>query len=390
MQWIIRAFVIWIALASVAARADQTASCGSPPDLYDGWSVAAPEQEGLDPALICGIGPRLDGWEEANPHAVVVARHGALVYEHYFTGEDWRLSMPLGVITFDAATKHDMRSISKSVTSLLVGIAFDRGWLTDLDAPVLSFFPEYESLRTPEKDRITLRHVLTMSSGLAWDETSVPYTDPSNSWWQMDVAPDSHRYVLERPLAAQPGEVFNYDSGSADLLGLILRKASGRRLDALAKEALFDPLEIDDWDWDDTAGFNPSAAAGLRLRPRDLAKIGQLVLQHGAWHGRQIVSSAWIDQSIIPRMTGTGLMFNGREGITSFGYLWWLGHVTDDRPEHNLVTASGYGGQRLFIVPSLDLVVVSTAGVYGGKSSGLTGVTALNDFVLPAAAAVAH
>jgi hypothetical protein len=88
MQWIIRAFAIWIALASVAARADQTASCGCPPDLHDGWPVAVPEQEGLDPALICGIGPRLDGWEEANPHAVVVARHGALVYEHYFAGED--------------------------------------------------------------------------------------------------------------------------------------------------------------------------------------------------------------------------------------------------------------------------------------------------------------
>jgi CubicO group peptidase (beta-lactamase class C family) len=389
MQWIIRAFAIWIALASVAARADQTASCGCPPDLHDGWPVAVPEQEGLDPALICGIGPRLDGWEEANPHAVVVARHGALVYEHYFAGEDWRLTMPLGGVTFDAGTKHDMRSISKSVTSLLVGIAFDRGWLTDLDAPVLPFFPEYESLRTPEKDRITLRHVLTMSSGLAWDETSLPHTDPSNSWWQMAVAPDSHRYVLGRPLAAQPGEVFNYNSGSVDVLGLILRKVSGRRLDALAKEALFDPLEIDDWDWDGTAGFNPSAAAGLRLRPRDLAKIGQLVLQHGAWHGKQIVSSAWIDQSVIPRMTGTGLMF-GREGITSYGYLWWLGHVTDDRSEQDLVTAAGNGGQRLFIVPSLDLVVVATAGVYGGKSSGLTGATALNDFVLPAAAALAH
>ena len=109
MQWIIRALAIWIALASVGARADQAASCGSPPDLHDGWSVAAPEREDLDPALICGIGPRLDGWEEANPHAVVVARHGALVYEHYFAGKDWRLTMPLGVVTFDAGAKSPNR-----------------------------------------------------------------------------------------------------------------------------------------------------------------------------------------------------------------------------------------------------------------------------------------
>jgi CubicO group peptidase (beta-lactamase class C family) len=137
--------------------------CGSPTDLNDGWTVAAPEKEGLDPSLLCGIGWRLEGWTEANPHGVVVARHGALVYEHYFTGQDWRLSMSLGDVSFDSGTKHDMRPISKSVVSLLVGIALDRGWLTNLDTPIFSFFPDYEELRTPEKDRITLRHLLMMS-----------------------------------------------------------------------------------------------------------------------------------------------------------------------------------------------------------------------------------
>ena len=148
--------------------------------------------------------------------------------------------MSLGVVSFDAETKHDMRSISKSVTSLLVGIAFDRGLLTDLDASAFSFFPEYEGLRAPEKDRITLRHLLTMSSGLAWDE--IPYTDPSSSYRQMEVALHADHYVLAQPLAAQPGEVFNYNTGTVNLLGLILRKVSGKRLDAFAKETLFDPL----------------------------------------------------------------------------------------------------------------------------------------------------
>ena len=126
---------VLIAVAAIAA------DCPKPTDFHDGWTVAAPEQEGLDPALICGIGPRLEALKEANAHGVVIARHGRLVYERYFAGRDWRLSMPLGDVSFDAATKHDVRSISKSVTSLLVGIAFDRGLLTDLDAPILSFFP---------------------------------------------------------------------------------------------------------------------------------------------------------------------------------------------------------------------------------------------------------
>jgi CubicO group peptidase (beta-lactamase class C family) len=372
-----------VALPAMAAE------CGTPTDFHDGWPVAAPDQEGLDPALICGIGPRLEALKEAQAHGVVIARHGRVVYELYFAGKDWRQSMPLGDVKFDAATKHDMRSISKSVTSLLVGVAFDRGLLTDLDAPAFSFFPEYEALRTPEKDRITLRHLLTMSSGLAWDETTMPFTDPSNTYSQMEVAPRADHYVLAQPLAARPGEVFNYNSGSTELLGLILRKVSGKRLDAFATEALFDPLDIKDWDWEGTAGFNLAAASGLRLRPRDLAKIGQLVLQHGAWNGRQVVSSAWIDESIIPRLTGKGLMLKlAPEGISSYGYLWWLGRLPVDHPEHDLVAANGYGGQRLFILPDLDLVVVATAGDYGGKSQGLTGATVLTEFILPGV--VAH
>jgi len=268
------------------------------------------------------------------------------------------------------------------VTSLLVGIAFDRGLLTDLDASAFSFFPEYEALRTPEKDRITLRHLLTMSSGLAWDETTVPLTEPSNSFFQMEAAPRADYYVLAQPVAARPGEVFNYNSGSTELLGLILRKVSGEHLDAFAKEALFDPLDIKDWEWEGTAGFNLSAASGLRLRPRDLAKIGQLVLQHGAWNGRQVVSSTWIDESITP--SGKRLMLNfGPEGIWSYGYLWWLGRLPVDRPKYDLIAAIGYGGQRLLILPALDLIVAANAGDYGGKSQGLTGFTALIEFILP-------
>ena len=135
MRWI-GALVFGMLLAPTAIAAD----CGSPADLHDAWKIAAPEQEGLDPALICGIGQRLEALKQANAHGVVVARHGALVYEHYFAGKDERLGMPLGDVTFDAGTKHDTRSISKSVTSLLVGIALDRGLLTDLDTPVFSFF----------------------------------------------------------------------------------------------------------------------------------------------------------------------------------------------------------------------------------------------------------
>ena len=367
--------------------AEIAAECPKATDFHDGWTVATPERQGLDPALICGIGPRLEALKEANAHGVVITRHGRLVYEHYFAGDDERLGMSLGEVNFNAGTKHDIRSISKSVTSLLVGIALDRRLITDLDAPVFSFFPEYGDLRTPEKDRMTLRHLLTMSSGLAWDETSVAFTNPSNTYSQMEIAPRSDRFVLAQPLAAPPGTVFNYNSGGAELLGLILRKVSGKRLREFAKETLFDPLGIEDWEWEGSSGFNPAAASGLRLRPRDLAKIGQLVLERGKWQGRQIVSSSWIEDSTTPRLSGsdTAMMFYRPEGISSYGYLWWLGRSPPEHPERDMIAGGGYGGQRVFILPSLGAVVVTTAGLYGDKASGMTALTTLNEFVFRAA-----
>jgi CubicO group peptidase (beta-lactamase class C family) len=378
---LIGTLVLVLAIASTSTS--KAADCGSPTDLRDGWTVAAPANEGLDPALICGIGPRLEALKEANAHGVVIIRHGRLIYERYFAGRDWRFTTPLGDVSFDAGTKHDIRSISKSVTSLLVGIALDRGLLTDLDTPVFSFFPEYEDLRTPEKDRITLRHLLTMSSGLAWHETNVAWT-LSNTFMQMSFAPRADRFVLAQPLAAPPGSVFNYNSGSVDLLGVILRKVSGKRLDEFAKEALFDPLGIEDWEWRGFSGVDPDAAAGLRLRPRDLAKIGQLLLERGKWGRRQIVSSSWIEDSIIPRLSSNDEC-DRAEGITSYGYLWWLGRSPPEHPERDMIIGAGKGGQRVVILPRLNAVLVITAGRYGDMASGLTTLTTLNEFVFPAA-----
>jgi CubicO group peptidase (beta-lactamase class C family) len=372
-----------LVLVIVSTSPSKAVDCGSPTDLRDGWTVAAPANEGLDPALICGIGPRLEALKEANTHGVVIIRHGRLIYERYFTGRDWRLTTPLGDVSFDAGTKHDIRSISKSVTSLLVGIALDRGLLTDLDAQVFSFFPEYDDLRTPEKGRITLRHLLTMSSGLAWHETNVAWT-LSNTHMQMSLAPRANRFVLAQPLAAPPGSVFNYNSGGVDLLGVILRKVSGQRLDEFAKEALFDPLGIEDWEWRGFSGVDPAASWGLRLRPRDLAKIGQLVLERGKWGGRQIVSSSWVEDSIIPRLSSNDEC-DRAEGITSYGYLWWLGRSPPAHPERDMIIGAGKGGQRVVILPRLNAVLVISAGRYGDMVSGQTTLTTLNEFVFPAA-----
>lgn len=289
---------------------------------------------------------------------------------------DEHLGSSVGEVTFGPETRHDARSMTKSVTDLLVGIAIDRGWIKSIDASAFSFFPQYADLRTPEKDRITLRHLLTKSSGLEWHEFDTPYTSDTNSENRMDSAKDSYRYALEQPVVAPPGRLWNYNSGSTELLGAILLKPTGKPLDQLACSLLFEPLGITDVEWYKYAPGNPSAAAGLRLRPRDLAKIGQLVLQRGAWSGKQVVSAGWIDASTTPQINGFLVFF--------YGYQFWLGRSLVDKHIVDWAAAWGLGGQRVFIVPALDLVVVVTAGLYESGMQAQVPIKILNQYVLNA------
>jgi hypothetical protein len=248
--------------------------CGHVAKLEDGWTVAAPQEQALDPELICAIGPRLAELKEANAHGVMIARLGAIVYEAYLPGEDQRWPQkhwkePLAMASHDARTKHDVQSISKSVVALLVGAALDRGLLKSIDTPLLSLFPEYADLRTVDKDRIRVRDLLTMTSGLRWPQK--PYLAMSR---QMEAAADPQRFVLEQPMVAGPGLAWHYNNGSAEVAGAVVKKVAGKALDQFAKEALFDPLGIDDWEWPARARSRALARATHPARDLDLDHDG--------------------------------------------------------------------------------------------------------------------
>ncbi len=293
-------------------------NCGIPASTSDGWQIAPAAGVGFDPALLCQWVEHRLTTPADNVHAVIVVRHGSLVFERYFSGADDSVGKgALGEVVYDRTMQHDMRSISKSVTSLLFGIALEQKKIASLDQPVFDFFPEYADLRTPEKDRITLRHLLTMSTGLAWEE-ALPFADPKNDETLMTRARDPYRYVLERPLASAPGTKYNYCGGATALLGAILTKKTGQKLDDFARVNLFEPLGIADFEWVKLANGDPAAWAGLRLKPRDLAKIGQLVLNRGRWNGRQIVPAAYVDESTKPQLVGADYVY-------LYGYQWWLG-----------------------------------------------------------------
>lgn len=375
MARFVTCLLVLLALAAPAAAQDQT-RCGAPSTIGDGWAIAAPERVGLDGEALCGLDKFLARWPEPDIHAVIVIRHAKLVFERYFTGADQNWGLPIGQVTYSAQKPHDLRSISKSVVSLLVGIARSEGRFPDLDSPVIDAFPEYGGLRTPTLAKVTFRHLLTMSSGFVWDE-SAPYSDPANSERRLIESRDPLRYVLEQPFSTEPGAFYNYDGGNTTLLGATVARTTGRRLDDYARDKLFAPLGITDFEWKTMPASGQLAyASGLRLRARDTAKLGQLLLTDGMWQGVQIVPKGWADDSLVPRINGDGLYF--------YGYQWWLGRTFFKERDLHWAAGVGYGGQRLFVVPDLDLVVMVNAGLYASRLQAVIPQAIFNRVVLPA------
>ncbi|MBR0698129.1 serine hydrolase [Bradyrhizobium lablabi] len=365
--------------ADEMAPGQRNLACGSPSSLDDGWTVASPDSVGVDGVLLCDIAARLQQRSTA-VHAVVVARHGKLVFEQYFPGVDQPWGQPEGRREFSATTRHDMRSVSKSVTSLLVGIAIDRRLISGVDEPVVKFFPDYQSVKPAGWDTITLRHLLTMSSGIKWDEARA-WNDPENDEPHLGFEVDPIGYVLTKPVVAPLDALWTYNGGGTDLLGNIIERVSGQTLEAFARDALFQPLGITDLEWKTyPRNGKIAAAAGLRLRPRDAAKIGQLVLNRGQWNGRQVVSAEWVAQSIAPRFQAVGYF----GGTLFYGYNWWMGRSLSGTNEVKWIAAFGWGGQRIFIVPDLDLVMMTTAAQYGSPKEGLAAMDILANIVIPA------
>jgi CubicO group peptidase (beta-lactamase class C family) len=369
---------ILVLATSATVRGQTGMACGTPSALGDGWTIASPDSVGLDGARLCAIAARLKELH-ANVHSVVIVRHGKLVFEQYFSGPDERWDVA-GHYDFDATTKHDMRSASKSVISLLVGIAIDRKLIASVDEPVVKFFPEYAAVKSPGWDQVTLRHLLTMSSGMQWDENR-GWNDPKNDEPHLGAERDPIRYILSKPIAKQPDALWTYNGGGTDLLGNVLERVSGKPLEAFAREALFGPMGITDFEWRNYPGNGKVApAVGLRIRPRDGAKIGQLVLNRGAWGGKPVVSPEWIEQSVRPRFQAIGYF----SGLFFYGRQWWLGRSIVRETEVKWIAAMGSGGQRIFIVPDRDLVVMTTSGLYFTPGQGDGALDMLTNYILPA------
>ena len=341
-----------------------------PTNRDDGWQTGDLASAGIDEdGLTTFIDDVLAG-NRGRLESMLIVRDGVLVLDEYFYG-------------FTADRPHSIQSVTKSVTSLLMGVAIDQGAIDGIDQPVYEFFPEYAGKPwIDQRYPITLRHALTMSAAIDWNE-SVPYSDPSNSNTAMNATSDWIGYVLDRDQAGQPGEAASYTSGLSILIGGIIKNATGQYVDEFARDTLFKDLSFSNFHWLGAADGTRHTGGGLLVTARDLAKLGQLVLDDGAWRGEQIVSAAWIDESTARQLPLADALDDDSQG---YGYQWW--HATFAGPNDQSVRAIagiGYGGQYLLILPTLDAVVVFNAGEYADRGNRYFDLgEAMTGSVLPA------
>jgi CubicO group peptidase (beta-lactamase class C family) len=313
--------------------------------LNDGWEVSSLSAEGIDAAPIEEISRRIRDIDEINNvYSMLIVRNGKLVHEVYSP-------------YCQRNTLYWMASITKTVASTLVGIAIDKGFITGVDARVLELLPEHaDAVADPGFGEVELGHIMTMSSGLEWFENGYSYNDPRNSEFQMVDSEDWIRYVLSRPMQDEPGEQFLYNTGGMHLLSAVIKSVSGLYIDQFAEEHLFHPLGIYAYQWNrDSTGYPCTGGTdgGVGLRSRDLAKFGWLFLKDGTWQGRRIVSREWIGEATLEQIKMSG-------GHRYYGYNWFPGSMSIGGEQLEYVASFGYGGQILYLVPDLDLILVFT------------------------------
>ena len=333
-----------------------------PEKIKGSWTVSSLEEQHIDRTRIQEMMHDILSNNLKNIHAILIIKNGHLVFEEYFSGYHRHL-------------KHSVQSVTKSVTSILVGIAKEREKNIFLDKKLGFYLPEYHNLISGNaKQDITLDHLLTMRAGLEWNEMHMP-----TSLYEMIWSGDAIKYVLEQKLVDPPGRRFHYSTGLSTILGRILENAAGMNALAYAEQHLFSHLEIQDYFWGSTADGSISTGAALYLRPRDMAKLGYLFLNNGIWQGKRILSEEWIKSAIHPHVKNEIDMVSG----TGYGYQWWMGPLRVKDQDYHAYYAAGHGGQYIVQIPELDLIIVTTSEWQENNAGDFRAGSIMENYILP-------
>ena len=342
-----------------------------------GWPTATPQAVGLDAKVLAGLDSEITSGRYGNVDRILVIRHGRVAldksYQHDYDriyADSVHVTGPLNAHDesgpynyynpwwhpyYRRGNLHSLQSVTKTITSAIIGVAVTRGDFPSLDTPVLSFFDASKVANVDDrKRRMTVRHLLTMTAGLDWNE-GLSYADPRNTATLLEQSDDWVQFTIDRPMSEEPGTRWNYNSGASELLAYIFRKATKMDVEEYGARYLFAPLGIERWYWKRIPVGLADTEGGLYLEARDLAKIWYLFMKNGMWDGRRIVSPEWVKSSIAP-----AIAVSPAPNAPKYGLKWWL--APDPRDSTRFIWAgSGFGGQIPLAFPNDDMVVVVNA-----------------------------
>jgi hypothetical protein len=343
------------------------------PDNYDyTYQVPASVNEDWDVSSLSGVGMNesdlvdmmnfVNNSNDHQIHSIIIIKDDKLVFEEYFKGHLFdtdQISSEGPYIQYSRDTLHFMASVTKSVTSVVFGMAMDKGLVSNVNTKLVAFYPDYAAILTGQKSDITIKHLLTMTAGLAWDESTYYYNDSRNDVTGLFNSGNPIAFILAKELESTPGQHFHYNSGYANILADMIRVKHQYNIKFLAEIQLFGPLNIKSYRWDMIRTNYVFASGGLYLKPRDLAKIGQLYLNGGSWEGYNLVSQEWIDESIENYIDPGWVDFSN-----GYGYQWWLYTFQRDGKSYDCFMAVGWGEQIMYVFPNEELVIVVNCGYF--------------------------
>ena len=356
----------------------------TPDQLDDGWKTESLSDAGMDEKILYNLMNRIFATSEHNIHSILIVKDNRLVFEEYFEGEKFKLGKYTGEYGFDREDLHTLCSATKSVTSALLGIAIDKDYIESVDENVFDFFPQDSDLLSlfPGKANMTIRHLLTMTSGLQWDDESTSYYDPSNDLYQLFTSNDPMRFILSKNLVKIPGTFFEYANCNTNLLGEIVHMAANTRLDLFCDSLLFSKLGIRVYEWQKIKPEIIFTSGDLMLRPRDMAKFGQLFLDKGAWNNEQVISEEWCTLST-SKLIDPNDYSDNYDWSDGYGFQWWQKDYNSGGKTYHSFFASGWGGQLIVVIPQIKIVIVFTGGNYYTVEE-IPCYSIVEDYVIPA------
>jgi len=344
-----------------------------PDSINDGLQVDQLHNIGIDTTIIAKAINKINNSKFGEVHSMLIYKNDKLVLEEYFPGHSykWDAKNYHGkMVNWDKTKPHDQMSCTKSVTSALIAIAIDKGFIKSVNQSIFDYLPNHQHLKVNNREYITIEHLLTMTSGLAWDEWSASHGTSANDidalWF---TCKETISCVLDRPWWKEPGELFTYNGGGMAILGEIIKNSSGMTIDEFSTTYLFEPLRVKNTRWTQFPGGVWDGSGSFYITPRAMLKFGVLYLNDGMWNGEQLIPKDWVKKSAIPFNNNRDIKIPGEDsGKNGYGYTWWTSEFSHLGRTISMFRAGGWGGQEIMVFPELDMVVVFTGGNYAKKT----------------------